>query len=539
MTTSTTTRNQPVMRAGRDGFAELLRAEWTKFRTVRGWVIGMVVAALVTVLAGLLAPAGSTIVCKSSSGRACRHIPPLGPGGEPVTDSFYFAHKPLAGNGSITVRLASLTGLYQPNGIGQPGQAMKAGLQPWSKAGIIIKENTRQGSAYAAIMATGGHGVRMQYDFTEDKPGLPGAVSAASPRWLRLTRSGPTITGYDSADGTHWTRVATATLPGLSPTDAGGSGGSPSRASTVQAGMFAASPGYVVVTQHFGGSTGTGSASLATARFDHVRLHGTWSHGPWTGTGIGRHDPSASRMGFQRAGSGFAVTGSGDIVPQVVGGGTLSKTIGDSLVGVFAGLIAVIVVATMFVTAEYRRGLIRTTLAASPRRGRVLAAKATVIGSVGFVTGLAASAAAVPLVGALENAKGFYLFPVGTLTQLRAIAGTAALVAAAAVLALAVGTILRRAAGAVTAVVVAIVLPYILATGSMLPAGPSEWLARFTPAAAFAIQQTTPRYPQVDAIYTPSNGYYPLAPWAGFAVLCAWTAAALCLAVFLLRRRDA
>ena len=63
--------------------------------------------------------------------------------------------------------------------------------------------------------------------------------------------------------------------------------------------------------------------------------------------------------------------------------------------GTFAGLIAVIVVATIFITAEYRRGLIRITLAASPRRGRVLAAKAIVIGSVTFVAGLAAAAAAV------------------------------------------------------------------------------------------------------------------------------------------------
>ena len=39
-------------RAG-DSFAGTLRAEWTKFRTVRGWVIGMIVAALVTVLIGL------------------------------------------------------------------------------------------------------------------------------------------------------------------------------------------------------------------------------------------------------------------------------------------------------------------------------------------------------------------------------------------------------------------------------------------------------------------------------------------------------
>ena len=33
------------LHTGRDGFAQLLRAEWTKFRTVRGWVIGMIVAA--------------------------------------------------------------------------------------------------------------------------------------------------------------------------------------------------------------------------------------------------------------------------------------------------------------------------------------------------------------------------------------------------------------------------------------------------------------------------------------------------------------
>ena len=54
-------------------------------------------------------------------------------------------------------------------------------------------------------------------------------------------------------------------------------------------------------------------------------------------------------------------------------------------VGTFAGLIVVIVVGAMFITAEYRRGLIRTTFAASPARGRVLAAKAVVTGLVTFV----------------------------------------------------------------------------------------------------------------------------------------------------------
>jgi hypothetical protein len=43
----------------------------------------------------------------------------------------------------------------------------------------------------------------------------------------------------------------------------------------------------------------------------------------------------------------------------------------------------------------------------------------------------------------------------------------------------------------------------------------------------------------VSYAYTPANGYFPLAPWGGFAVLCAYTALALGLAVFLLHRRDA
>jgi ABC-type transport system involved in multi-copper enzyme maturation permease subunit len=43
----------------------------------------------------------------------------------------------------------------------------------------------------------------------------------------------------------------------------------------------------------------------------------------------------------------------------------------------------------------------------------------------------------------------------------------------------------------------------------------------------------------VIGLYTPQAGYYPLAPWAGFAVLCGYTALALGLAAFLLRRRDA
>jgi len=169
----------------------------------------------------------------------------------------------------------------------------------------------------------------------------------------------------------------------------------------------------------------------------------------------------------------------------------------------------------------------------------VLAAKAIVIGSASFAAGLAGAAVAVFAGGRLLRHNGNLIYPVSTLTEVSVVAGTAAVLAVAAVLAMDAGTMLRRSAGAIAGVIVIIVLPYFLSTASVLPAGPAQWLLRVTPAAGFAIEQTLTQYPQVSNLYTPAYGYYPLAPWAGFAVLCAYAALALGLALFLLRRRDA
>ena len=532
MTAGLVTPYRPDQQPGRDGFAQLLHAEWTKFRTVRGWAIGLVVALLVMLGLGLFGAVGSSGSCQSTSGGPARSgqgcsstNPPVGPGGEAVSDSFYLVRQPLAGNGSITVRVTSLTGLI-PSGNG-PVLGTQAGLVPWAKAGIIIKASTQPGSAYAAMMVTADHGVRMQDNFTGDTAGQPGAVTASDPRWLRLTRSGGTITGYDSSDGTHWTQVGTVALSGLPP--------------TVQAGLFAASPAYQDISRSLGGGeNGTIAPSQDTAVFDHVSLSGASPASTWSGDYVGAAYGSGIG-GYHQAAGRFTVTGSGDIAPVVpgqAGGEDLTAT--TFLIGTFAGLIAVIVVATMFITAEYRRGLIRVTLTASPRRGRVLAAKAIVTGSVAFVTGLVAAAAAVILGTQLARGR-VYVFPVSWLTELRMIVGTAALVAVVAVLALAVGTMLRRSAAAVTVVIVAIVLPYLLGVVSVLPAGAADWVLRITPAAAFAVQQAVPQYSQVTALYSPGGsggGYFPLAPWAGFAVLCGWAAVAVALALVLLRRRD-
>src|SRR5215469_16749466 len=238
-----TPERSSIARDDNDGFGRLVHAEWTKFRTVRGWVIAMAIAAALTAGVGLYAASGPQSGCQPT-GRGgpigppapCRPSNPVGPGGEAVSDSYYFVHQALRGNGSITARVTSLTGRSSPPGGGiapgqNPEQNFTSALQPWAKAGILVTASTRQGSAYAAMMVTGGHGVRMQYNYTGDTPGLPGTVSAASPRWLRLVRAGDTLTGYDSADGMHWARVGTVSLAGLP--------------ATVQAGPFVTSPPWV------------------------------------------------------------------------------------------------------------------------------------------------------------------------------------------------------------------------------------------------------------------------------------------------------
>jgi ABC-type transport system involved in multi-copper enzyme maturation permease subunit len=367
-------------------------------------------------------------------------------------------------------------------------------------------------------------------------------VSAASPKWLRLSRSGNTLTGYESADGQHWTTVGSVHLAGLP--------------ATVQAGLFVASPDYQFQTQSFGGGDqGASSPTQATAVFGHVSKRGSWPAGAWTGGHVGpieqlpakvsgQCDPSAcgdtpQQPGrFRQSGGAFTVAGSGDIAPFV----PIVDPLQVTFYGTLFGAIAVIALGAVFITGEYRRGMIRTTLAASPRRGQVLAAKAIVIGSVTFAAGLAGAAVAFPFSVRKLHALGWNppVWPVWSLTSqigVRMVVGTAALLAVTALLALAAGTILRRSAGAITAVVGLVIFPLVLAV--ILPTAPAEWLLRYTPAAAFSLQTSTLRYPQVNTGCIPYHGCYPLAPWTGFAVMSLWAVLGLGVAAVLLRRRDA
>lgn len=548
MTTTTVTPYRSAQSAGRDGFWSVLRAEWTKFRTLRGWLLAaLVAAALMAVLPVYLAAAahgGSVESCTATGCQIEGSSVAVGPGGVAVLDSFYLVHQSLSGNGSITAKVTAPTGmglLPKP----KPGSPILPKTQPWAKAGIIIKTSTAAGSAYAAVMLTGSHGVRMQYDYTHDVAG-PGGKAA--PLWLRLTRSGPSLTGYESADGTHWTKIGTATLPDLP--------------ATVQGGMFVASPAAQVVNESFGGGDNMGVfPTAATAAFSHLRLAGGWSAAAWTGSRIGGaivspDSPPVARPGghslvhvcktcggtvpegYRQTPAGFDVEGSGDIAPFV----PIVDAVQVSLDGILFGLIAMISLGALYVTAEYRRGMIRTTLAASPHRSRVLAAKAIVIGLVCFAAGLIGAAIAFPILEDKLQAGGWTgpAWPHWSLTSgigLQVVIGTAAIVGLSGILALAAGVITRRSSGAVAAVIGLVIVPLIL--GIVLPPRVADVILAITPAAAFSLQRALPRYTQVSNACAPYHGCFPLAPWTGLAVMCAWAVLGLGLASYLLRRRDA
>jgi len=468
-----------------------LRAEFAKFRRVRSWVIALCAAVTVFVLLSFLSAFES---------RAPVGAVPVGPGGEAVSDTYMFVHQALAGDGTLTARVTALSGTPE--------------LAPWAKAGIILEPDTNQGTAYAAVMVTGDHGIRMQDNYTHDRPGLPGRVGLSSPRWLRLSRAGDIITGYDSTDGTHWTEIASARLAGLP--------------RTVRTGLFVTAPEYFVA----GAVAGTPSA--ATASFDWVSVHGGLPSRPWTGTAIAGSYPVASAPTWKQvSASAFTMTGSGDIAP-LVGDIISAQWAGASIVnGTIAALLVVIVLTALFATSQYRRGSVRTALAAGPHRGQFLATRAVVAGSLASAAGFTATALAEVITRHVLAANGSYLFPQSGPGLARVIIGTGLLLGLAAALVVALGAMLRRSAVTVAAGIVLLVLPGILGAQT------GNWLMRFTPTAAFAIQATLPRSSLVTSAYTPPNGYFPVSPWAGLAVLAAYTAAALTAATWLLRHRDA
>jgi hypothetical protein len=498
----------------RESFPRLLLAEWTKLRSVSRWVITLLGATALTIGLSCLAATGNKWDVRGQDQFA------TGPLGEPVADTFYFLHQPVAGDTTLTVRVASLTPEPDRRAVRMgPDQLTKVkDPSPFAApaAGIMIKDGTRRGSSYASVMLTAGQGVRMQWDFDGDHAGS----ASAGTRWLRLVRSGATVTGYESADGATWKKIATATPKNLP--------------ATAEAGFYVSSPNAVYTTRGGGSSSAGEQPTRAQAAFDNAQ---PGSAGTWHGEALGRQQPSekigASDEGRHTEANGtFTVTGSGKVGPSQPD----DDMVEAALIGVVAGLMALIAVGVLFATSEYRRGMIRSTFAATPRRGRVLAAKAIVFGATAFMVGLVGAVGSFLLAIPILREQGFVApaFPRPSLMDgpvLRALLLTAAFMAGVAVVGLGIGMLLRHSAAAITITILLVLAPIIV--GMILPGTSPKWLMYTTPAGGMATQRAKP--PTI----TLAEPWALIGPWAGIGVVAAWVALALGFAWWQLRERDA
>jgi ABC-2 type transport system permease protein len=202
-----------------------------------------------------------------------------------------------------------------------------------------------------------------------------------------------------------------------------------------------------------------------------------------------------------------------------------------SLSGAWFGQLAVVGLAVLAITSEHATGMIRATFAALPRRRTVLAGKAAVLAAVVFAAGLATSVACFLVGRSLLPGSGFtpehgYALPsLADAEAARAVVGTALYLAGVALLAFGVGAIVRHTAAAVTAALALLLGPLIVHPFLAEDAG--RWLQKLSPMTGLAVQQTT------------GSRDFPIGPWAGLAVLGAYAAAAVMIALVLVGRRDA
>jgi len=106
-------------------------------------------------------------------------------------DAFRLAYKRLSGNGSIVARVDSIVN-----------------TSAWAKGGVMIRESLDPGSKHAMVVVTPGNGVALQNRPTTNQASLSiNEVGLVAPYWVKLTRTGDSLTAERSEDGLTWVPI--------------------------------------------------------------------------------------------------------------------------------------------------------------------------------------------------------------------------------------------------------------------------------------------------------------------------------------------
>jgi ABC-2 type transport system permease protein len=195
-----------------------------------------------------------------------------------------------------------------------------------------------------------------------------------------------------------------------------------------------------------------------------------------------------------------------------------------ALFGVPFSLIALGVLGVLTASGEYTSGMIRSTLAAVPRRLPVLWSKAAVYGALAFVTG-AAGALVGFLIGNGVLSSTAIAMGLSDGGVLRGLLGVGVYLGLVGVIGVGLGTLLRSTAGGISA----LVGTFLLVPGlmSLLPKAWRDDLTPYLPSNAG------------ESIFALHHSAGTLSAGAGLLVLLGWTALALGGAAYRLMRSDA
>ena len=116
-----------------------------------------------------------------------------------TADCFHFVYQTNNGDGTLTARVSSQTA-----------------ADGWSKAGVMIRENTSAGARNGFVCVTPGNGVSFQ-----NRPTANGASynitmgGPVAPYWVQVIRSGTTFTANYSSNGVNWVTLGSSNVTGF------------------------------------------------------------------------------------------------------------------------------------------------------------------------------------------------------------------------------------------------------------------------------------------------------------------------------------
>ena len=193
--------------------------------------------------------------------------------------------------------------------------------------------------------------------------------------------------------------------------------------------------------------------------------------------------------------------------------------------GLLFSQISAVVLGALIVTSEYGTGMIRVTLAATPGRGKVLAAKVLVLSGFLFIVGTLTAFLGYLGGSSLFKSAGVHI-SLADDHILRSMFGAGLYMAGLGVLSAATGLLVRHTAAAIS-IVLGLVFIIGQVTG-LIPGVFGEWVMKLMPGnAGPGIVLPVPLNPDM------------FAPWAGFAVFVAEVAALSLAGLVLFKKRDA